>query len=115
MEDIKKYSQKLYLKPFAYNKVGIILSDLTRKKEIQQSLIESKLQNKIKKNETKIMQVIKNINQKFGEGKIRLSANSDYQFFNNKKHKKVNWQMRSEYRSACYTTSWYDIPKVKIK
>ena len=45
----KNILKSLYLKPFAYNKVGIILSDLTRKKEIQQSLIESKLQNKIKK------------------------------------------------------------------
>ena len=31
-----------------------------------------------------------------------------------KKNKEVNWLMKSDYRSPCYTTNWCDIPKVKV-
>ena len=49
------------------------------------------------------------------EGKIRLLANSDHRFFCTDKKSRVSWQMKSAFRSACYTTNWCDIPKVKIK
>ena len=58
---------------------------------------------------------IEKINKKFGEGKIRLLANSDHRFFYTDKEPRVRWQMKSAFRSACYTTNWYDIPKVKTK
>ena len=111
-KDILKF---LYVKAFAYNKVGIILSDFSQRKEIQQSLIGDKLKNITVKNEIKLMNVIEKINKKFGEGKIRLLANSDHRFFYTDKEPRVSWQMKSAFRSACYTTNWYDIPKVKIK
>ena len=105
----------LYVKAFAYNKVGIILSDFSQRKEIQQSLIEDKLKNVTVKSEIKLMHVIEKINKKFGEGKIRLLANSDHRLFYTNKKPRASWQMKSAFRSACYTTNWYDIPKVKIK
>ena len=107
--------KSLYVKAFAYNKVGIILSDFSERKEIQQSLIEDKLKNITVKNEIKLMNVIEKINKKFGEGKIRLLANSDHRLFYTDKKPRASWQMKSAFRSACYTTNWYDIPKVKIK
>ena len=111
-QDILKF---LYVKAFAYNKVGIILSDFSQRKEIQQSLIEDKLKNVTVKNEIKLMNVIEKINKKFGEGKIRLLANSDHRLFYTDKKPRASWQMKSAFRSACFTTNWYDIPRVKIK
>ena len=115
MENIKRYIKIFICKTFAYNKVGIILSDFSQRKEIQQSLIGDELKNITVKNEIKLMNVIEKINKKFGEGKIRLLANSDHRFFYTDKEPRVRWQMKSAFRSACYTTNWYDIPKVKIK
>ena len=65
-KDILKF---LYVKAFAYNKVGIILSDFSQRKEIQQSLIGDKLKNITVKNEIKLMNVIEKINKKFGKVK----------------------------------------------
>ena len=42
---------------------------------------------------------------------------SDKNFFskeNNKNDQNSAWQMKSNYRSPCYTTSWCDIPIVKV-
>ena len=62
-KDILKF---LYVKAFAYNKVGIILSDFSQRKEIQQSLIGDKLKNITVKNEIKLMNVIEKINKLLG-------------------------------------------------
>ena len=101
---------------FLYSKVGIILSDFYNEEFIQKSLIDDECENKIlKKNQLKIMKLIENINNRYGYGKIKLSSDCNEDFFSNKKQKNENltWQMKSEYRSPCYTTRWYDIPKVK--
>ena len=110
-KDILKY---IYLESFPYNKVGIILSDFSYKKEIQQSLM-NRNQNHSRKNQIEIMKVVENINTRFGEGKLRLSSNSDHLLFFNKNTSESKWQMKSDFRSACYTTNWCDIPKVKVK
>ena len=70
---------------------------------------------KEKKN-IKLMELIDSINTKFGDGKLRLSSDKNGFFYlSNKvrkgKGKKINWLMRSNYRSPCYTTDWSDIPK----
>ncbi len=106
----------IYKKSFLYSKVGVILSDFYKKESIQRSLIDDDLNNNIpKQNEVKIMKLIDVINNRFGYGKLRLSSDFDQNFFSKEKNnKKLSWQMRSEYRSPCYTTSWCDIPKVKV-
>ena len=104
----------VYLNSLAYNKIGIILSDFSVKKETQQSLINNDLYYP-KNNQMKIMKIFEDINSRFGEGKLRLSSNSEHSLFYSKNTDKSKWQMKSDYRSACYTTNWYDIPKVKVK
>ena len=106
----------IYKKSFLYSKVGVILSDFYKKESIQRSLIDDDLNNNIpKQNEVKIMKLIDVINNRFGYGKLRLSSDFDQNFFSKEKNnKKLSWQMRPEYRSPCYTTSWCDIPKVKV-
>ena len=118
---IWKISDKLllniYKDSFLYGKVGVILSDFYSKEFVQQSLInqEASLELKRKKG-IKIMKLIDNINYRFGYGKIKLSSDSSISFLSKNKekdNKNMKWQMKSQYRSPCYTTSWCDIPKVK--
>ena len=107
----KKLLSVIYKKNFFYNKVGVILSNLCSNKRIQQSLISRS--NLDESNEIKVMNLIDKINKKFGYGKLRLSSDTVGSFYNKNK-KQINWFMKSNYRSPCYTTKWCDIPKVKV-
>ena len=109
--------KSIYKNHHLYSKVGIILSEFHDAKFIQQSLIKSKCNLEVKNNETILMKLIDDINGRFGYGKLRLSSDCDKNFFskeNNKKDQNSAWQMKSNYRSPCYTTSWCDIPIVKV-
>jgi len=113
--------KKLYIKGFKYSKVGIILSKLCRDEKIQISLLSyvSNNENSHDDQESKIlMKTIDSLNERFGEGKVRIASGAKSYLYKNKldiSKKKNNWLMRSNYRSPCYTSSWCDIPKVKIK
>ncbi len=112
-----KLLKDIYKDLYLYSKVGIILSEFYDEKSIQQSLINNKLSQKETNNEKKLMQLIDDINGKFGYGKLKLSSDCDKDFFSNKKtrnSRNSNWKMKSKYCSPCYTTRWYDIPKVKV-
>ena len=110
----KKLLSVIYKKNFFYNKVGVILSNLCSNKRIQQSLISNiERSNLDESNEIKVMNLIDKVNKKFGYGKLRLSSDTVGSFYNKNK-KQINWFMKSNYRSPCYTTKWCDIPKVKV-
>ena len=110
----KKLLSVIYKKNFFYNKVGVILSNLCSNKRIQQSLISNiERSNLDESNEIKVMNLIDKINKKFGYGKLRLSSDTVGSFYDRNK-KQINWFMKSNYRSPCYTTKWCDIPKVKV-
>ena len=83
-------------------------------KRIQQSLISNiERSNLDESNEIKVMNLIDKVNKKFGYGKLRLSSDTVGSFYDKNK-KQINWFMKSNYRSPCYTTKWCDIPKVKV-
>ena len=110
----KKLLSVIYKKNFFYNKVGVILSNLCSNKRIQQSLISNiERSNLDESNEIKVMNLIDKVNKKFGYGKLRLSSDTVGSFYDKNK-KQINWFMKSNYRSPCYTTKWCDIPKVKV-
>ncbi len=112
-----KLLKEIYKESFSYSKVGVILSDFCKEESMQRSLIEEKLNNNVsKKNGVEIMKLIDIINSRFGYDKIKLSSDCDKSFFSKEKNsnEKISWQMKSEYRSPCYTTSWHDILKVKV-
>ena len=110
----KKLLSVIYKKNFFYNKVGVILSNLCSNKRIQQSLISNiERSNLDESNEIKVMNLIDKVNKKFGYGKLRLSSDAVGSFYNKNK-KQINWFMKSNYRSPCYTTKWCDIPKIKV-
>ena len=110
--------KKLYLKGYEFNKVGIILSDLREKNQIQNYLFKDYERNDKKhcEDSVKLMKVIDKINIRFGEGMIRLSSDSGVAF--NRVSKigisKKKWSMKSDFSSPCYTTKWSDIPSVII-
>jgi len=108
----------IYKDSFLYGKVGVILSDFYSKKFVQQSLINQEANLELeKKKGIRIMKLIDNINHRFGYGKIRLSSDSSISFLSKsekKNNKNMKWQMKSQYRSPCYTTNWCDIPRVKV-
>ena len=110
----EKLLQKIYKENFFYSKAGIIISDFSINTNIQQELIKDRELdiNHQKESSAKLMKVMDYVNKKFGDGKLRLSTDKNGSFYLNKKN--VNWLMKSEYRSPCYTTNWCDIPKVRI-
>ena len=110
-----KLLKEIYKNSFLYSKVGVILSDFYSKDRIQQSFINNNNLSKEvqkRKNDIGLMRIIDKINTRFGYGKIKISSDHNINFCSNKK--KLDWTIKSEYRSPCYTTSWCDIPKVKV-
>ena len=105
---------KIYIDEFFYNKVGVILSNLCKEKQIQRSLFE--YDSKRDKNIEILMKDIDVINRRFGDGTIRISSDKSGLFHKNnlKKDKECKWLMKSDFCSPSYTTRWADIPKVKI-
>ncbi len=112
-----KLLKDIYRDKFIYSKVGIILSNLLNQESIQLSLVDDVRSKRTNEVERKLMKLIDKINNRFGYGKIKLSSDSSKDFFSNKNtinKKRISWEMRSKYRSPCYTTSWCDIPKAKV-
>ena len=113
-----KLLKKLYKESFFYNKVGIILSDFCTKDNMQQNLIINKKKERgfrVKNSDIRLMKAMDHINERFGNGKLRLSSDKNGFFYKKyKKDKEIKWLMKSQYRSPCYTTNWCDIPRVKV-
>lgn len=87
----------IYKRGYQYKKAGIMLSLLSEKKTAQQSLFED-VQTKGQSSE--LMSVLDAINHRFGRESLRTGACGT-----NK-----TWAMRSENRSANYTTQWDELP-----
>ncbi len=113
-----KLLRSIYLKGYEFNKVGVILSDLRPEEQIQSFLFRDNDPNNKKHFEeaNKLMNVMDKINNKFGEGKIRLSSDSVGRFKKVEKSRasQKKWFMKSDFSSPCYTTKWCDIPFVNI-
>ena len=106
--------RKIYRKNYYFNKVGVLLLDLKENNEIQRYLFTK--HKKIDKNDFNLMNAVDLINNKFGEGVIRISSDKKGSLSNSRANKKKlnqKWFMKSNFVSPCYTTKWCDIPKVK--
>ena len=113
----KKILEKIFKSDIHYNKVGIILNNLSITRNIQFSLFKSKLDIN---NSMILMNIMDKINKKFGDRKIRISSDHfNHSMGRIKNNRKVditnNWLMKSRFCSPSYTTKWYDIPKVIIR
>ena len=104
---ITKYAKmclrQIYRQGFHYKKVGIILGELISNTECQFNLFDCQ-SDEDKEQTDRLMQVLTDINHKFGRHAIHLAAEG--------LNKYNPWKMRSTFKSPLYTTNWKDIPIV---
>jgi DNA polymerase V len=104
---ITKYAKmclrQIYRQGFHYKKVGIMLGDLMDNTEQQFNLFDDQSDSEKQQTE-KLMQVLTDINHKFGRNAIHLAAEGV--------NKYQPWKMKSVFKSPHYTTNWRDLPVV---
>jgi DNA polymerase V len=83
-----------------YKKAGVVLSGIVPDSGIQQHLFEEHKDTAEHRTLSRTMDLI---NRKLGIDTVTFAANGVTK----------NWKMRSEVRSADYTTQWHDIPVVR--
>ena len=94
-----KYALQHIFKPnYAYQKVGIGFHHIIYSRQ------HSFLKEELPENSEAFMDVLTRIQQKYGKKAIHLAAEG----------LEKPWQMKSEQRSPHYTTSWEDLPIVRI-
>jgi len=91
--------QKVFKHGFEYHKVGVLLHDLVRVKNISEQLFET--EHKFRRS-PELMWAIKNINSRFGRYKVVPASASG----------SSAWRARSKFRSPAFTTCWNELPIV---
>lgn len=92
--------RRIYQSGFKFKKTGVMLTDIRPKQNMQPDLFQ--YENGDKKEA--VMQVFDAINQRYGKAMIKSGAAGINQ----------QWQMRREYLSNRFTTSWQGLLKIKI-
>jgi DNA polymerase V len=95
--------KKLFRQGIHYKKVGVMLSVLIDKDNLQLDLFNQHSDEVLLKKD-KFISVLDGINSRFGRHTIKLAAEGC-----NK-----TWRMRSDLLSPCYTTRWTDLPRARI-
>ena len=91
--------KSIFIKGYRYKKAGVIVSDLVNENEVQLQLFEPSSQTKHKK----LMQAIDNVNSKSGHPVVKIASQG----------RGLNWKLRQERLSPCYTTRWNDLIEIK--
>ncbi len=97
----KRCLRGIFKEGIAYQKCGVILTDLGPKREIQRDLFKQTSEKGLRHTE-QLMSVIDSVNQKYGARTLHLAATG----------LKKNWSMKRQMKSPCYTTCWAEIPVV---
>lgn len=97
-----KLLRQIYQPGFAYQKAGVMLSELRPRQQRQASLFPASPD---AERAARLMASMDAINQKWGRGALRLAAEGSEQ----------PWQMKREYLSPGYTTDWNELPGVLAK
>lgn len=87
--------ERMFKPNYQYKKAGITLSEISSVNQQQGDLLEQATPS-----QTKLMQALDELNQRFGRGTVKVSTQGAYQ----------DWQMRQERKSPNYTTDWRDVP-----
>jgi DNA polymerase V len=90
--------EAIYLKGYAYQKAGVILSGIAPADTPQPDLFAAAPDPR----RQALMRTLDTLNRQHGHGTIRLGAEA----LSNE------WRMRQERRSPCYTTRWDQLPRV---
>jgi DNA polymerase V len=91
--------ENIFTEGYAYKKAGVITMDFIPENQVQISLFENS-----NPKHTRLMIAIDQMNQRFGQQKIRLSVQDQ----------KRIWKMKQEKLSPRYTTSINDIITIKV-
>ncbi|MEO8411905.1 MAG: DUF4113 domain-containing protein, partial [Propionivibrio sp.] len=86
--------KKIYRPGFAYQKAGVALMNLQDAHTVQLTLFTKD------RNNTRLMQVMDQINQTWGRGTLHSAAEGVQKA----------WKMKREKKSPGYTTSWDELP-----
>lgn len=90
--------ERIYRKGYDYKKAGVVLLDILPENQVQQALFENSNPKHIS-----LMQTMDQLNQRFGQQKIKLAVQDP---------KRV-WKMKQEKLSPRYTTNLKDIITIK--
>jgi len=96
----KALVKRIYYKGPAYRKVGVMLSGIVQRGQVQMNLFHSSREGE---KEITLMKTMDEINQTWGRGTLIHAASGFSR----------PWWMRQTRRSARFTTSWADLPVVK--
>ncbi len=86
---------RMFKPEYQYKKAGIMLSEIGPVTHRQGDLLEGSISSN-----DKLMLALDTLNQRFGRGTVKVSTQGAYQ----------DWQMRQEWKSPNYTTSWAEVP-----
>ena len=98
IKEAKRLTNKLFLPNYEYQKIGVILLDISDAKYEQFSFYEHENYER----SDILMDSLDHLNDRFGNGTLFMGA----------KGIQKNWKMRADRKSAAYTTNLIDIPKV---
>jgi DNA polymerase V len=93
--------RKIYRPGFAYQKAGVMLSDIRPCQQQQASLFSTSES----PSDKRLMQTLDHINSRWGRGTLRLASEGT----------KGEWQMKRDYLSPAYTTEWSGLPVVRAR
>ena len=89
---------QIYKKDFAYQKAGVMLTELTSSTMAQQNLFQPLL-----KNNRAVMDALDRINSRWGRNTVQYASSGIVK----------PWCMSQEHKSPAYTTNWNELPLVK--
>ena len=98
IKEAKRLTNKLFLPNYEYQKIGVILLDISDAKYEQFSFYEHENYER----SDILMDSLDQLNDRFGNGTLFMGAQGIQK----------NWKMRADRKSAAYTTKLIDIPKV---
>ena len=99
IKEAKRLTNKLFLPGYEYQKVGVMLMNISDAKNEQSSFLDKENYNK----SDNIMKSLDVVNKQFGSGSLILGAQGIQK----------NWRMKADRKSGAYTTNLKDLPIVK--
>jgi DNA polymerase V len=94
--------KQIYAPGYAYQKAGVMLSDIRPKGFVQTSLFE---ENGNTLRSDRLMALMDQVNDRWGRATMRVAA----------EHAEHSWQMKRGHMSPRYTTDWNGLPRVIAK
>ena len=99
VKEAKHLTRKLFVYGYEYQKIGVMLLDITDAENEQYSFYEYENYDQ----SDRVMEVLDGVNTRYGSSTLTLGAQGI----------KKDWRMKSERKSAAYTTNMLQIPVVK--